>query len=76
MNPIRHQILFPMIYIVCWGQLRPSKIIGGGGGGGGGGGAPLHLSFCKSVSRSQNLLENFRNASTQFPVIISDSSRM
>ena len=23
-----------MVYIICWGRFRPSKIIGGGGGGG------------------------------------------
>ena len=33
------------LYIVCWGQVRPSKIIGGGGGGGERP-APPHLLFC------------------------------
>ena len=38
----------PVLTVVCWGQFRPSKIIGRGGGGGGGA-HPLHLLFCKSV---------------------------
>ena len=33
MNPIRCEIPFPTIYIVCWGKIYGSKIIGGGGGG-------------------------------------------
>ena len=41
--------------IVCWGQCRPSKIIGGGGGGGAS--HRLHLLFCKSVYRL-SVLEN------------------
>ena len=75
MNRSLWYIPFPMIYIVYWGQSRPSKIIDGGGGGRGRHATPQSLILQKCVQhKAQTHMRHLHNYFHGITKIASDKN--